>query len=82
MNQAIEICYRLDRLNYDLNSITIAIFHTADSTLYRGHDLLETYRCSNRQRGIPSAAEIDPGSLREVPGPEVHWQLAHGWESG
>ncbi len=82
MDQAIENCHRLGRLIYILNSITLAVFHTVVSMLYRGYDLLETYRCSNRQMTIPSAAETGTGSLREVPGLEILWHLAYGWESG
>ena len=71
MDKAIENCHRLDRLSHDLNSITIVIFHMVISILYRDYNLLETYRCSNRQSGIPSAAETGTGSLGEIPGPEV-----------
>lgn len=68
MDQAIENCHWLGRLSYDLNSITIVIFHTVVSIIYRAYDLLETERCSNRQSGIPSAAETLTGSLRKSPG--------------
>ena len=71
MDKAIENCHRLDRLGYDLNSITIVIFHMVISIFYRDYNLLETYRCSNRQSGTPSAAETGTGSLGEIPRPKV-----------
>ncbi len=88
MDKAIENCHRLGRLSYDLNPITTVIFHMVISILYRDYNLLETYRCSNRQSGIPSAAGTGTGSLGEIPGPEglspgpKVGQLAHGWEPG
>lgn len=71
MDKDIENCHRLDRLSYDLNPITIVIFHMVISILYRDYNLLETYRCSNRQSGIWLAAETGTGSLGKIPGPEV-----------
>ena len=71
VGKAIENCHRLDRLSYDPNSITIVIFHMVVSIHYRDYNLLETYRCSNRQSGILSAPETGTGSLEEIPRPEV-----------
>lgn len=69
MDKAIENCHRLDRLSYDLNPITIVIFHMVISLSFT--EITKTYRCSNRQSGIQLAAETGTGSLGEIPGPEV-----------
>ena len=79
MDRAIENCHRLVRLNYDVNSIEIVVFQMVISILYRDYNLFETYRCCNRQSGIPSAAETGTGSFGEIPGPEV---LSPGPEVG
>ena len=71
MDRAIESYHRLDRLSYDLKPITVVIFHMVVSILYRDYNLLETYKCPNRQSGIPSAARIGTGSLEKVPRPEI-----------
>lgn len=68
MDKAIEYCHWLDRLSYDLKPITTVIFHMVISILYRDYNLLDTYRCSNRQSSIPPAVRISTSSLGEVPG--------------
>ena len=71
MDKANKYCHWPDLLSYDLKPIKTVIFHMVISILYRVYNLLDTYRCSNRQSGIPPAARIGTGSLGEVPRPEV-----------
>lgn len=71
MDRNIEYCDWLDALGCHLNSLTIVKFAMVFSVLCRDYDLLQTYKCTNHKRSIPSAAETGAGPSGESTGSEI-----------